>query len=194
MILSNTITITPITPDLIPQLKEFCDTCEELGYENNKSLENLNLLWCKYYGGEFFCGISNGRIISVAGCHPLPEISKNAWRIMYRGCDLPARIAPRPWKGLSKGDWNSVCQRLIFSECIQHSPSKELYLTTAHIEHSGGLALRNHRLMSLLADQGILWHHADMELMSPMGNKIPQTVWGVNIEEYYRRRKLANIQ
>ena len=48
--------------------------------------------------------------------------------------------------------------------------------------------------MGLLADQGILWHHADMELMSPMGNKIPQTVWGVNIEEYYRRRKLANIQ
>ncbi len=191
--MSNTITIVPITADLIPQLKEFCRKCDSLGYINNSTIEKMNLLWCKYYG-EFFCGLLNDEIISVAGCHPFPEISKNAWRMMYRGCDLPATMAPRPWKGLSKGDWNSVCQRLIFPKCIEYAPTDELYISTAHVEHSGGLALRNHRLTGHLANQGILYYYKDMELMSPRGEKHPQTVWGVNPEEYYRRRKLANIQ
>ena len=44
--------------------------------------------WCKEQG-EYFCAIVDDEIVAVAGCHPLPEVGPNAWRIMFRGCELP---------------------------------------------------------------------------------------------------------
>ena len=77
-----------ITDDLIPQLEVFCKKALILGYENNSSLKAMKYDWCKEHG-EFFCAIKDENIVAVAGCHPLPEVSENAWRILFRGCELP---------------------------------------------------------------------------------------------------------
>lgn len=163
-------------------LQTFCSKCANLKYENNKSFTAMKLLWCKEQG-EFFCAIKDNKIIAVAGCHPLPEISKNAWRIMFRGCEIPQQDN---FKGLGKGDWNSVTQREMIPHFIQWCPSDQLYITTnTHHEHSNGKASRNHRLMGLLAKQKILDKHSEMVLYYT-----EQTVWKLNIEEYTRRRSL----
>jgi hypothetical protein len=136
--------------------------------------------WCKEQG-EYFCAIRDDDIIAVAGCHPLPEVGPNAWRIMFRGCELPQTDT---FKGLGKGDWNSITQREMIPRFIEWCPSEELYLTTnTDHEHSNGKASRNHRLMGLLARQGILHYEGRMVL-----NKTEQALWKLNIDEYTTRR------
>jgi hypothetical protein len=165
----------------LEMLQNFCDECKRIGYENNSSFQRMNLLWCKDVG-EYWCAIQNNEIIAVAGCHPLPEVEKDAWRIMYRGCELPRRDV---FKGLGKGDWNSITQREFIPLMIEWVPSNKLYITTnINHDHSNGKAPRNHKLMGLLAKQGILDNCGSMLL-----NGVNQALWKLNIGEYTRRRK-----
>ena len=100
---------------------------------------------------------------------------------MFRGCELPGNDT---FKGLSKGDWNSITQREFIPLMIKWIPSDELYITTnIHNDHSNGKAPRNHRLMGLLAKQRILDNCGDMFL-----NNHEQTLWKLNIDEYTSRR------
>ena len=172
--------IVPLIDELIPELEIFCDKAKELGYTNNSSLKAMKYEWCKEQG-EYFCAIRDDDIVAVAGCHPLPEVGPNAWRIMFRGCELPQTDT---FKGLGKGDWNSITQREMIPRFIEWCPSDELYLTTnTDHEHSNGKATRNHRLMGLLAKQGILHYEGRMILY-----QTEQALWKLNIDEYTNRR------
>ena len=173
--------IVPITKNVYNQLQIFCNECNKLGYKNNASFKAMKLEWCKNLG-EYYCAIKDNKIVAVAGCHPLPEISKNGWRILFRGCELPSSS---PYKSLNKGDWNSITQRDFIPLFINYCPTDELYLTTNISNEHSGKALRNHRLMALLAKQGILDKVCDTMLYYT-----EQTVWRLNIDEYNRRRKL----
>jgi hypothetical protein len=164
----------------LDMLQVFCNQCVDLQYENNKSLAAMKLLWCKEQG-EYFCAINDNNIIAVAGCHPLPEVGPNAWRIMFRGCELPQTDT---FMGLGKGNWNSITQREMIPKFIKWCPSDQLYITTnTYHEHSNGKALRNHRLMGLLAKQKILDYAGELTLYYTK-----QAVWKLNIDEYTRRR------
>lgn len=165
-------------------LQDFCNKCKELGYENNSSFAAMKLLWCKTQG-EYWCAIENKQIIAVAGCHPLPEVSPQAWRILFRGCELPGHDT---FKGLGKGDWNSITQREFIPLMIDYIPSRELYITTnISNEHSNGKTARNHKLMQLLSKQRILDNCGILMLYYTS-----QSLWRLNIDEYLKRR--ANIQ
>ena len=173
--------IVPITDNLIPALEIFCQQAKDIGYENNTSLEAMKFNWCNDWG-KWFCAIKNNKIIAVGGCHPLPEVSPDAWRILFRGCELPNKDTH---KGLSRYNWYSITWREFIPQFIKWCPSKELYITTnIDNEHSNGKATRNHKLMGLLAKQNILDKHNDMVLYYT-----EQTVWKLNISEYTRRRK-----
>lgn len=174
--------ITTITDNLIPKIETFCKEAKKLGYENNASLKAMKFDWCKE-NGEYFCAIKDEKIVAVAGCHPLPEVEQDAWRIMFRGCELPQSDT---FTGLGKGDWNSITQREMIPLFINWCPSSKLYITTnTHHEHSNGKSARNHKLMGLLAKQKILDKHSEMLLYYT-----EQTIWKLNIEEYTRRRNL----
>jgi len=169
-----------ITDELVPALELFCKKAKQLKYENNSSLKAMKFDWCKEHG-EYFCAIKDNEIVAVAGCHPLPEVNPNAWRIMFRGCELPMQDT---FRGLGKGDWNSITQREIIPKFIEYCPTDELYITTnTYHEHSNGKAARNHKLMGLLARQGILDKYSEMMLYYT-----EQTVWKLNIQEYTSRR------
>ena len=169
-----------ITDELVPALELFCKKATQFKYENNSSLKAMKFDWCKEQG-EYFCAIKDNEIVAVAGCHPLPEVNSNAWRILFRGCELPMQDT---FRGLGKGDWNSITQREMIPKFIEYCPTDELYITTnTYHEHSNGKAARNHKLMGLLDRQGILDKHSEMMLYYT-----EQTVWKLNIEEYTRRR------
>lgn len=175
------IKVTPIKTYHLRALADFCKECEKLGYTNNSSFEAMKLEWCKSYG-EYYCALKGAKIIAVGGCHPLPEVSKSAWRILFRGCELPFTDN---FKGLSKGDWNSITQREFIPLMVEYIPSDELYITTnTKHEHSNGKAARNHRLMGLLAKQRILDNCGDLVLYYT-----EQTLWRLNIDEYTKRRE-----
>lgn len=180
--LCSKIKIQIINESNVEKLLDFCAKCKVLGYYNNSSIEKMKLEWCKQ-NGEYFCAIKDNEIIAVAGCHRLPQISNSAWRILFRGCELPNKDN---FKGLSKGDWKSITQREFIPIMIDYCNSNELYLTTnVDIDNSNGKAARNHKLMGLLEKQGILSNKGDMDLFSTY-----QTLWQLNISEYQKRRNL----
>ena len=175
------IKIEKIQDKHLNMLQEFCEECKKLGYVNNSSLHSMKLLWCKNIG-EYWCGIKDNKIIAVAGAHPLHEVAEDAWRILFRGCELPHTDT---FRGLGKGDWNSLTQREFIPIMIKYIPSDNLYLTTnIDNEHSNGKSQRNHRLMGLLAKQGILEDNGEIELYNTR-----QQLWRLNIDEYIRRRE-----
>jgi len=175
------IKIEKIQDKHLDMLQVFCNKCKDLGYENNSSFRAMKLIWCKTQG-EYWCAIRDEEIIAVAGCHPLPEVSNDAWRILFRGCELPHTDS---FKGLGKGDWNSLTQREFIPLFIDWCPSDNLYMTTnLYNDHSNGKAARNHRLMGLLAKQGILEDKGEIELYYTK-----QNLWKLNIQEYKKRRE-----
>ena len=178
--------IIPINDELIPELEVFCKKAKELGYVNNSSLKLMRYDWCKE-NGEFYCAIKGDDIVAVAGCHTLPEFSPNAWRIMFRGCELPGAS---PYKGLNKGDWNSITQRDFIPEFINYIPSKELYISTNISNEHSGKALRNHKIMNILARQKDAYI---IDVCDMMLNNVHQTIWKLNIEQYLSRRSKLNV-
>jgi len=177
--------VEPITDDLISRLEIFCREANELGYTNNASLKAMKFDWCKE-NGEYFCTLKDDRIVAVAGCHECDEIHEGAWRILFRGCELPEAS---PYKGLNKGDWNSITQRDFIPAFIDYIPSRDLYISTNISNEHSGKALRNHRLMSILANQkdAYLNYICDMELFYTK-----QTIWQLNINKYLNRRSKLN--
>ena len=178
--------ITPINDELIPELEMFCKKCYHLGYTNNASIEAMRYDWCKE-NGEYYCAIKGNDIVAVAGCHPLPEFSPDAWRIMFRGCELPGAS---PYKGLNKGDWNSITQRDFIPKFIDYIPSENLYISTNISNEHSGKALRNHKIMNILARQkdAYIDDVCDMIL-----NNTHQTIWKLNINQYLNRRSKLNV-
>ena len=178
--------VQPITTELIPQLEAFCKEAKALGYTNNSSLKAMKYDWCKE-NGEYFCTLKNDRIIAVAGCHKLPEVNDAAWRILFRGCELPGTS---PYKGLNKGDWNSITQRDFIPVFINYCPSDELYISTNISNEHSGKALRNHKIMNILAKQkdAYIDNVCDMVL-----NQTQQTIWKLNIDQYTNRRNKLHV-
>jgi|TARA_B110000305_G_C19353430_1_gene595496 hypothetical protein len=167
-------------------LEEFCNTCNELGYKNNSSFRQMRLLWCKS-NGEYWCAVKQGKIVAVAGCHSMPEVSTSAYRILFRGCELPRSDN---FKGLGKAQWNSITFRDFIPKFIEYLPNRPLYITTnIDKDHSNGRASRNHRTMGLMAKQGILENCGDILL-----NNTNQTLWQLNVNEYLTRRKRIGIK
>ena len=54
-----------------------------------------------------------------------------AWRILFRGCELPNKDV---FKGMGKGDWNSITQREIIPFYPMVSPLTNCILQQIHIQ------------------------------------------------------------
>jgi len=172
--------IVPITDELLPKLEIFCKEAGELGYNNNSSLKAMKYEWCKEQG-EYFCAIEDDKIVSVAGCHPFPEVSETAWRVMFRGAQLPGYHS----YGLSKYHMNAITWRDILPLQIQFCDSDELYVTT-NVEHdASGKMNKIHRLFKNLHKLGMVDYHGRVFLY-----QTEQSVWKLNISEYNKRRSM----
>lgn len=65
----------------------FCLECKRLNYINNSSLEAM-----KYDTAEWVGTYKDGLLISVSGVRYEPNIAKDAYRVMFRGCTLPGHV------------------------------------------------------------------------------------------------------
>ena len=162
-------------------LSEFYAECESLGYINNTSDERMRLDFVKSRFGNMWGLEKEGRLIGVAGCHEFPEVSDNAFRIQFRGCELPNTDVKRT---LSKSHFNSSTFRELIPYQIEwcaNMGSSELYLTT-------NTDNRNHRAMQLIAKQGFLTLHKITTLF-----EVEQAIWRFNIDKYISERKKLAI-
>ena len=163
------------------KLNIFCNKCENLGWVNNSSIDNMR--WNKVYrtGGAFLAGVVDDTIISVAGYCPLLEIDGNAWRVFYRSATLPKQ---GPNKGLHRG--TGPRGRMYIDQFIEILPNSELYITTNIENKSYKHILRYHRhleLESQMKDSYI------SKLCETVIDNTNQAVWKLDVEKYLARTK-----
>lgn len=180
--------IKELTPEMDLCLQNFCKKCEELGYMNN-TFSAMKYEWLRQQGGIWHCvsygGLEAGYgdILSLAGCHPLPEVNDNAWRVMFRGVQLPGHYG----FGLSKYHMNALTWRHILPKQLEFiGEDKEIYITTNMTNDASGKMNKTHRLFQRLKVLGMVEHHRDMELYFTR-----QSVWKLNREMYMEVR--ANV-
>ena len=180
------LTTVEFTSDQISAVEEFCRACELVGYKNNDSVKSMRLDWCLNLGGQFFLTYLNDKIISLSGCHPLPEAGEHVYRILFRGATLPEY--QNLHRTLSKTHMNSIpfyyhvpCQILWASS----AGYTDYAITTNHNNKDDIQSMnKSHRVFKLLEKQHMVTClHENLWLFNNA-----QSVWSVNVDNYNTAR------
>ena len=167
------------------QVEEFCLSCKEHGYKNNESLKAMKLEWCLEQGGQFFLTYYDDKIISLSGCHPLPQAGEDVYRILFRGITLPEY---KNLQGaLNKAHMNSIPfynhipEQASWIKGLTNDP--KLVITTNHANEITSME-KSHRVFKLLEKQQIVsCMHEQLSLFNT-----EQSVWLLNQDIYNQQR------
>lgn len=64
----------------------FCDRCREQSINNNISVKAMKI--GNWGNDAWWTAWVDNQIVSISGMHPLPEISNECWRVMFRTATL----------------------------------------------------------------------------------------------------------
>ena len=163
-------------------VEEFCNS---QNFSNNTSLKKMKWDWC-----PFWCAAFDGdKIVSIAGAHELPEVSPNAYRLLFRGAQLPGYTLGTGRDIFKTGIHLSYLLPMQITWALRINPNAELYIST-NINNDGGKSQRmNDTMMPLLAKRGIWELEQSMMLFN-----VPQRLWRINVQTYMeeRNRSLGN--
>ena len=194
---SQGLTTVEFTSDQISAVEEFCRACELFGYKNNTSVKSMRLDWCLNLGGQFFLTYSNDKIISLSGCHPLPEAGEYVYRILFRGATLPEY--QNLHGTLSKTHMNSIPFYSHVPRQVNWAKTSgyNTYAITTHHSNKDGIESmsKSHRVLGLLEKQKLVTClQYDLWLFNNV-----QSVWGLNLDNYtaarnnFKERNAPNI-
>jgi len=162
-------------------LKEFCDACNRLGFNNNASLSAMKFSWCLEQNGSWWATIKDQKIISVSGIHPFMD----GWRAVFRG----AQIQTRPITGLNKYQMQSYCihshlpLQIEYAESIS-GRSTPVYITTNTHNDASGRMSRINRSFDVMAKDGMVNHHSTETIF-----EVEQNIWLLNKDRYFDLRR-----
>jgi len=162
--------------------------CKDQNFSNNTSLDKMKWEWCLEVG-TWTVATENGKIVSIAGVHPLPEVSEHAYRCLFRGAQLPGYTLGTGRDIFKTGIQLSYLLDLQIRWAIEKNINADLYIST-NINDDGGKSQRmNNTIMPLLAKRGIWELDRQMELYN-----VPQNLWRINVLTYMeeRNRSLGN--
>lgn len=170
-------------------IKIFCEECKKLGWENNSSLEKIKLEKTQMPYGQFFIGLNEDKIFTLAGVHQFPEINNNAWRCLFRGAQLPGYTPA--W---SSNLWKSsihftymIYYQINFVQKI--SPNAEFYITTNTNNDKAGVSSRLDKIMMPRIEKTGIWS-LDRKIIL---YGVEQNVWKINVEKYMKDREQQPI-
>lgn len=170
-----------LTQEDIPQIEIFCKECEQLGYENNSSLQTM-----KFEKATFFGAFDGEKLFSLAGVEHFPIINEHAYRCLFRGAQLP--------KYTPKWSMNIFESGIHFSQFLymqikfiqQIDINSEFYITTNINNLKAGKSNRLHKtMMPRLSKKGYV------DLINPniIIYNTEQSLWKVNIINYMKARE-----
>lgn len=181
--MNNILTVVELNTrdqDQVQALRKFCDQCRDLGISNNSSLEKMKI--DKSYDRDYkFWAVWNkdqNEIVGISGCHVLPEISEKCFRILFRGCILPA-YRGRGGDGLSKKHLNSYIFKYTAPPQIKWARENgaEMFVISTNKNTLPGMSSTD-RLFHHLARQGLVKIiRQDFMLFSTL-----QNIWQVESE------------
>lgn len=162
--------------------------CKDQNFSNNTSLDKMKWEWCLEVG-TWTVATDDEKIVSIAGVHPLPEVSEHAYRCLFRGAQLPGYTLGTGRDIFKTGIQLSYLLDLQIRWAMEKNINADLYIST-NINDDGGKSQRmNNTIMPLLAKRGIWELDRQMELYN-----VPQNLWRINVLTYMeeRNRSLGN--
>jgi len=151
-------------------LQDFMQSCDNLGYYNNNSLQAMKFTWCLGLGGNWFVTYDKDKIVGISGVHPW----KNGIRALFRGAQLYSIPG-----GLSKFHMNCWMFRYHLPLVIDMYPDKPIYITTNTETDASGKMLKLNKLYFYLEKCNMVEHSGEQEVMGVM-----QNVWRLNKQKY----------
>lgn len=168
------------------KLSVFCDSCNDLGFVNNKDFNAIKLDKMHMPYGKFFIAVNTDTdsIFSIAGVHHFPEVNNNSYRVLFRGAQLPGynQFSMNPYHAIIHFGYFLYYQILLIKDI---NPDAEFYITTNINEGGADSHGMNRIIMPYIGKRGI-WHltQSNVEIYNTL-----QNVWKVNVDEYMRQRE-----
>jgi hypothetical protein len=162
-------------------LKDFCSTCDDLGYHNNNSLSAMRFSWCLEQNGSWWVTVKDHKIISISGIHPF----KDGWRALFRG----AQTETRPIQGLNRYQMQSYCVHSQLPLQIEYAESISgkdvpIYITTNIDNDASGSMSRVHRSFFQMEKGGMVVNCGEEEVFG-----VRQVVWKLDKDRYFDLRR-----
>jgi len=185
MEITKRLNTTIYSSDQIAHLEEFCNQCDLEDYQNNKSLAAMKLDWCLSIGGQFFLTYLDDVVISVSGCHPLPEIDQCTYRMVFRGATL--NKYQNIFNIVSKTHMNSI--PFLYHMPRQIDWAKEQgydnFVITTNIDNANIPSMnKSHSVLTSLSRQGLVECIVDKTTLFYS----EQSVWKINVEKINKIR------
>lgn len=159
--------------EVTPELVEFIEECDKLGYKNNNSLEAMRFNWCLESGGAWFATFVDNKIVGVSGVHP--------WRDGYRALFRGAQLYSIPG-GLSKNHMN--CWMFYYHlPLVINATNDSIYVTTNIDNDASGKMIKLNKLYFHLSKKGFFEHVGEEEVFT-----VKQNVWKLNPDFYLSMR------
>lgn len=169
------ITFKQLEPSDHTSLQVFLDECNQLGYENNKSFESIKLDKMTMPYGQFFIGLIDDKIFTLAGVH---HMELNKYRCMFRGATLPGYSTGLT--GLRASYQVIYLLNMQIDLILEHNKDAEFYVTT-NISQDNGKSARMNTVWLPRASKIGLFELVDSNFMY---NNTLQRLWKLNVEKY----------
>jgi hypothetical protein len=175
--------VVKLSQNHINLLEKFCQTCKEIGFQNNSSLTNLK--WGDRYDlhnvPDYWAVILDNKIVSLSGCHSYNE-SFTKLRVLFRSATLPeySNII----KGISKNHMNSIPFSILLPLQINfglENSFNEFIITTTPDQDNSGHMFRTNRVLHHLAKLNIVTFMSESNYYYTK-----QLLWRVNLEQYFK--------
>jgi hypothetical protein len=153
----------------------FCDTCKEQSITNNISVKAMKI--GRWGNDAWWTTWVDDRIVSISGMHPLPEISEDCWRVMFRTATLKEfrALAGPVSKNLTHDlNWGKILPfQLEYAK--EQKAKKVVFTTNSSIEGDLNSYRTNRVVEKTLAARGLVkLIHENIILYNTM-----QNVWEV---------------
>jgi len=162
--------------------------CQSQNFSNNTSLKKMKWEWCLEVGA-WTIALHEGKIVSIAGIHPLPEVDAHSYRCLFRGAQLPGYTLGVGRDILKTGIQLRYLLDYQIGWALEKDLDANLYIST-NINNDGGKSQRmNNVIMPLMEKRGIWELDRQIELYN-----VPQNLWRINLYNYMeeRNRSLDN--
>lgn len=157
------------------KLQIFLDRCNDLNYENNKSFNSIKLDKMKMPYGQFFIGLINDKIITLAGVH---HMDNNRYRCMFRGATLPGYTTGLT--GLRASYQVIYLLNMQIDLIMEYNKDAEFYVTT-NLDQDKGKSSRMNKFWLPRARKAGIFELIDENFEY---NYTKQCLWRLNVEKY----------
>jgi hypothetical protein len=170
------------------KLKEYCESCQKDGVQNNSSISNMKV---NRWGTDKWWVVYNLEkdiIVSASGAHPFEEYAPGHWRVMFRLATIKefrGKAGPFSKDQRNCFGWGHILPFQI--EYCKQMGAKNIVFTTNCDENGDSNSMKQDRICSLVFERLNMAKKIDQKIIFNTN----QNIWKVLIEDVMTKKPLV---